>query len=50
MQQYEDILALLRGIFDIPMLPSSASNNMEFSQGNTHIAMAKEKMWLLSHP
>ncbi|KAJ9693849.1 hypothetical protein PVL29_009691 [Vitis rotundifolia] len=46
MQQYEDILGLLHGISDIPMLPSGASNNMEFPQGNTHIAMAEEEMWL----
>ena len=37
---------LLHGISDIPMLPSGASNNMEFPQGNTHIAMAEEEMWL----
>ncbi|KAL6336111.1 hypothetical protein AAG906_010393 [Vitis piasezkii] len=39
-------LGLLHGISDIPMLPSGASNNMEFPQGNTHIAMAEEEMWL----
>ena len=46
MQQYKDMLGLLHGISNIPMLPSSASNNIEFSQGNTHIPMAGEEMWL----